>query len=386
MLPKAELHAHLHGSIRPSTLVELVRESSHLATNTDACDVIANVLPTPTRSLRDCFRIFDLIHQVVKSEDTVRRVTSEVIADFASDGVEYLELRTTPRALEGVGGGSVPGDADADGALERYVLCVLETLAAIEARGSGICVRILLSINRTASLDMADRIVRLATKFQRALFDVSPDGEVAACFEPSQSPASAIPFRQVGPYVVGVDLSGDPTRGRAVDFLPALDRARAAGLRVAVHAGEVMNVAETEALLDWRPDRLGHMCVLSPATAARLAAAATPGAPRIPVESCPTSNTLTLHLPALGLHPTLPAWLAAGYPVAVCTDDSGVFGVALSDELRSVAAACGLAPRAAADLAVGAFRMSFADPETRERLAAAAEAKAERILRSYTQA
>lgn len=414
-LPKAELHAHLHGSIRPSTLIELVRESSHLATNADAADVVARVLPAPSRSLRDCFRIFDLIHRAVRTEDAVRRVTAEVVSDFAADGVDYLELRTTPRALER---GSVVGQPDdLDDSLERYVLCVLETLAVREARAaaagrSDITVRLLLSINRTASLDIAARIVHLAKRFSSVEFAVAPDETVHACGISAAAPESTQPpvssaagprlesaadagcYRS-GPFVVGVDLSGDPTRGSFATFLPLLSEARAAGLRVAVHAGEVMNVAETEAVLDWAPDRLGHMCVLAPTTAARLAGAAAraaaasslsdgfprpPGLP-IPIETCPTSNALTLHLPSLGHHPTLHDWLAMGYPVAVCTDDNGVFGVTLSSELRAVAAACSLGPREAAALALGAFRVTFADAATRARLLARAEAKAARVLR-----
>lgn len=375
-LPKAELHAHLHGSIRPSTLIELVRESAHLSSNADAQDVIATVLPSTIRSLRDCFRIFDLIHQVVRTEDVVRRVTSEVVADFAADGVDYLELRTTPRVLDGG-----PAGEDADASLERYLFAVLETLALNESQG-GITCRLLLSINRTATLDMADRTVRLACKFQNTLFAVTSAG-VSACTGATLPVGTSV----FGPFVVGVDLSGDPTRGSAVAFFPALGVARAAGLRIAIHAGEVMNVSETEAILDWRPDRLGHMCVLAPSAAARLVgtggAGSMPDHRAIPIETCPTSNALTLHLPSLGHHPMLSSWLAAGYPVAVCTDDSGVFDVTLSSELRLVAEACHLGPRAVADLALAAFRFAFLDPVTRDRLTAAAESKARRLLESW---
>ena len=379
LLPKAELHAHLHGSIRPSTLVELVREASGLASGLEAEEAIKNA-----RSVS--FRVFGLIYQAVCTEAAVRRVTAEVIEDCAADGVDYLEMRTTPRAL-----GST-ADSFADAALERYVLCVLETLAVAESRGApgGITVRVLLSINRTASVEAGDRLVRIAVKYMCTAFAVAADGSVS---QHDVSPGARRPSEaRFGPYVVGVDLSGDPTRGSATAFFPALDRARAAGLRVTVHAGEVMNVAETEAVLDWRPDRLGHMCVLAPVSQTRLTAAAAAaatiqcaaGAPPlplpIPIETCPTGNSLTLRLPALRFHPTLPAWLAAGYPVAVSTDDSGVYGVTLSSELRAVAEAFGLSPRAAADLALGAFRCAFVDPEARARLVAAAEAKAERAL------
>jgi hypothetical protein len=50
------------------------------------------------RTLADCFALFDVIHRLTTRHETVTRITREVVEDFASDGVLYLELRTTPKA------------------------------------------------------------------------------------------------------------------------------------------------------------------------------------------------------------------------------------------------------------------------------------------------
>jgi len=116
-------------------------------------------------------------------------------------------------------------------------------------------------------------IVRLAAVLQTLQVPVDvvetwPYSHACTCQGPAFSSASLIGDgggnspRFYGPYCVGVDLSGDPTRGDLPPFLPILQGAREAGLKIAIHCGETMNVREAEAVLDFHPDRLGHMAVM----------------------------------------------------------------------------------------------------------------------------
>ena len=103
-MPKVELHAHLHGSIRDSTLQELLelneRQGRGLGKDGRPLPALEllRVGSQDERSLKECFELFDAIHHVVTSPEVVTRVTEEVITDFAAENVCYLELRTTPRA------------------------------------------------------------------------------------------------------------------------------------------------------------------------------------------------------------------------------------------------------------------------------------------------
>lgn len=265
-LPKAELHAHLHGSIRPATLSELVLARDDLRSSTEAQAVIADVLPSASRSLHDCFRIFDLIHRVVTDAATVRRIAAEVVDDFAADNVRYLELRTTPRALASLPRAGLAKVAESlpagvDPVHLQYVAAILEAAAEGEARHAGgaipLVVRYLLSINRTGSVEAAQSAIALAKwlRTRRVWVEQPPAGAAAGgavadfcrdacptCGASAFVPAAASPAAPVaaaaatapatcadcarcwrGPFVVGVDLSGDPTRGDVVTkFVPLL--------------------------------------------------------------------------------------------------------------------------------------------------------------------
>ena len=78
-----QLHAHLSGSIRRSTLLELAK----------AQGVSTRVLEfdsSHTRTLSECFEIFEIIHKSISSVEVLKRVTREVIIDFHEDNVKYL--------------------------------------------------------------------------------------------------------------------------------------------------------------------------------------------------------------------------------------------------------------------------------------------------------
>ena len=66
---------------------------------------------------------------------------------------------------------------------------------------------------------------------------------------------------------------------------------------------------------------------------------------------------------ALLAHPTLPRWIAEGYPISVCTDDSGVFGTSLSRELLLVAHAFGLGENELWSLTVRSTELIFCEVE-----------------------
>ena len=265
-----------------------------------------------------------------------------MVADFAADGVVYLELRTTPRALP-------------DGTSKRQgVEAVVQTLRECEQSvrtpsGEPIIVRLLLSIDRSQPLSEAEDTVALAAELASA-----PD-----------------------PVVVGIDFSGNPNAQSFITFLPLFERARREhGLRCTVHVGEKAGDGDDlDAALRFAPDRIGHVVCLEERHVSHLLAHP------LPIEVCPTSNLVTRIVAHLEQHP-FGRWTRRAprnqraqhtdapvpYPLVVCTDDSGVFGVTLSEELQRMADAFAMGRDEVFELESRAVELAFVGEAHKQRL------------------
>lgn len=207
-LPKIELHAHLNGSIRRWTLEELA-----LAAGLNVRE--SQIIRGDARTVSEMFAVFDVIHHAVRGGKTIRRIAREVLEDAEADGVVYLELRTTPRAHTECGLDQV-----------GYVESVLQGFKDYEEkaqRDRRCFARLILSIDRRDPAEVTEATVDLALR-----------------------------YRDRG--VVGIDLSGDPTKGRWETWARPLTRARENGLKITLHAGEVPDVdEETRRMIAFKP-------------------------------------------------------------------------------------------------------------------------------------
>ena len=143
--------------------------------------------------------------------------------------------------------------------------------------------------------------------------------------------AAATAGRELG--VVGFGLGGDETDGPAVDFAALFAEVRTEGFGVTIHAGEVPGMGPSavesvrQAVIDCRADRIGHglAAVQDPILMATLAVRG------IFVEMCPGSNVLTGGIDTWAAHPAR-AFLEAGIPCCLNTDDRSLFGLDLEGE------------------------------------------------------
>ena len=118
-MPKAELHLHLDGSLRPETALELARERG--LDDGMNLEQMRDRLTAPPRceSQLELLRAFDLPIALMQDAEALERITHELVEDVASDGTRYVEIRWAP-ALH-IGARALPSGRDRGGGRGRGV-------------------------------------------------------------------------------------------------------------------------------------------------------------------------------------------------------------------------------------------------------------------------
>lgn len=98
-IPKTDLHLHLDGSLRVSTLIELAHAAGVQLPADDEPGLRALVFKDKYANLEDYLRGFGLTTAVMQSEAALFRVSYELMMDNAAEGVRYIEVRFAPQLL-----------------------------------------------------------------------------------------------------------------------------------------------------------------------------------------------------------------------------------------------------------------------------------------------
>src|SRR5690606_9460489 len=102
-LPKAELHVHLDGSLRPATLLELAAERGRPLPRADEASLRDYMHVTDARNLVDYLARFDVTLSVMQDAPALERVAYELALDLADESVRYAEIRYSPMLHTGEG-------------------------------------------------------------------------------------------------------------------------------------------------------------------------------------------------------------------------------------------------------------------------------------------
>ena len=290
-LPKVELHRHLEGSLRLTTMLDIARQHGVTVPasmfNLSGLVQVQDKDPMTFTNFLDKFKTLRLFY---KSPDVIDRVTREAVEDAARDNVRYLELRFTPVAL-----------SRAEGFPLNDVMDWVVASAQEAAKKFKIKVGLIASVNRHESPELAEQVAWLAAEYIK-------DG------------------------LTGLDLAGNEAEFRSEPFYGIFKEAKQAGLHITIHAGEwgpAENVSD--ALQNLSAERIGHgVRVLESEQATQLAREL--GAV---FEVCVTSNYQSGVVGSLVEHP-LPRMFEAGLKATVNTDDPSVSRITLSHEYQHV--------------------------------------------------
>lgn len=282
--PKAELHVHLDGCLRPQTMLELAR-ARHIPLPAETPDALAAALSVrDARSLEDYLEKYQYTLAVMQTPAALERVAYEFVVDVAAENVRYVEVRYSPL-------------------LHRPALTLAE---AIEAPLRGV---------RQAQEETGTRVGLIVC----AIRSLPPSDSLALAH-------AAADYRDAG--VVAFDLAG-PERGHpAAAHRDAFAYAASHGLACTCHAGEGDGPGQIhEALHVCHATRIGHGTRLGE-DAALLEEVVAQG---VPLEMCITSNVHTHAVHAVSDHP-LRRYLERGVRVTLNTDGRLVDGISLTDE------------------------------------------------------
>ncbi len=332
-MPKAELHCHLDGSLRPSTLYELsVTQGVTLPVATSA-ELGHWMRVDDARDLGDYLARFDVTLAVMQDAVSLERIAHELVLDAALDGVRYIEVRFCPElntrgglaaddVVRAVLKGLHRGERET-GTIARAIVCALRNLPAPH------------------SLEMA---------------------ELAVAFK--------------GKGVVAFDLAGGELGNPAHAHSPAFEFARWHDLAITVHAGEGDGPHSIrDAIHRCGADRIGHGTRLyeDPSLEAYVVDR------QIPLELCPTSNVQTRVSVSFAEH-QLARYVELGAVVTINTDNRLMSGVTLTDEFRQCAEHLRYDLPMLSRLALSAFDAAFLPLAERRALRNAASREMSQLL------
>ena len=311
-LPKAELHCHLDGSVRPETMLELAREYGQSMPVDDPDALREHMVVKDAHNLEEYLERFAITLSVMQRGEALERIAYELAADAARDGVRYLEVRYAPvlNIREGL-------------SLDEAVEAAARGLARAQ-REHDVVARIIVCGLRHLEPEVSLRLAKLA-----------------------------VAHRERG--VVGFDLAGGERGHPASAHAEAFAYARQHDLAVTVHAGEGDGAESVrQAVHLCGAHRLGH--------ATRLiedeSLTSYVNDRRIALEVCLTSNVQTHATESFDAHPVR-QYYDRGMNVVLNTDNRLMSGTTLTDEYLLAAQHLGFTFDELSRIAVNGFASAF---------------------------
>ncbi|UVI30012.1 adenosine deaminase [Paenibacillus spongiae] len=319
-LPKADLHIHLDGSVKPETILALAR-SRGITLPADRADTLLPYMKVEDdcESLREYLSKFQFVLDFMQDTEALERIAYELVEQAAQEQCIYTEVRFAPQLHTGQGL-----------SLDAIIGSVLAGLRRGEEQ-FGVTARVIVICMR---------------------HHAEPENRAAI--------EAAARFKDRG--VVAVDLAGDEASYPASLFRGLFALAREKGLPVTIHAGEAAGPANIEeAVVRLGASRIGHGVRLREnADILELVKQR-----RIPLEMCPVSNIQTKAVSGWNDYPARD-YIRQGLVVTVNTDNRTVSGTTMTREYRMLMDECGFGIGDIAGVIRSGFEAAFIGRELKD--------------------
>jgi len=322
-LPLIDLHRHLDGNVRLSTILELGREHNINLPADNLEELRPYVQVTqPQTDIMAYFQKFNIMVSVFADYAACRRVAYENVLDAFAEGIDYIELRFSPWFM------AEPHSLDPEGVVEA----VIDGIHAGIAETEEIQVNLLGIISRTYGVDIAHKELDALLVYKE--------------------------------NIVGLDLAGDEANYPPEHFIPHYQKARDAGWGITVHAGESAGPESVwHAIKDLGASRIGHAVNIMEDEALIDFMREN----QIGIEANLTSNVHTNTVPSYKMHP-LKRQLDLGLLATINTDDPGISPVTLRYEFEVAAKKAGLTAEDTRKAQENALKVAFLSDDERQTL------------------
>ncbi len=284
-LPKAELHVHLDGSIRPRTMIELAADHG-VTLPAEEPDELARIMRADdSADLDEYLEKFATTLAVMQTAPQLERIAYELAIDHAAENVKWVEVRFSPWL-------NTQGGLSMDEVLDAVSAGLRRAEQEVDVR-AGIIVCALRHLDPDISIELAEL---------------------------------AVAHKDRG--VIAVDLAAGEAGNPASLHADAFHIAAKHDLSRTVHAGEAFGpVSIRQALLDCDAHRIGHGTrLLEDPSLERYIRDH-----RVPLEICLTSNVQTRVAATFAEHPVR-RYFDDGLCLTLCTDNRLVSGTTLTEE------------------------------------------------------
>ena len=238
-LPKIELHAHLNGSIRKSTLMEALSEEDKERIHT-----LYSVM-----DFNSAMEFFKITSKVASTIELVKRITREMIEDWNKNNTIYLEIRTSLKDTKNYN-------------KKEYLNAILEEIDICN-HNINMVTRLIISLDRTKSIKEYEEVLSIYRTIKN---------------------------QTLKNLIVGIDYSGNEVKEKHKyeDIIPIFKKFKEEGLKITIHMGECTNYQQFPFDI-FLPDRTSHAHFFSDDDYISFMKR------KIPIEICPTSSFKCTH-------------------------------------------------------------------------------------------